>query len=304
MKRVMITGPTGSIGTALAELLTARGCEVYTICRPGSENICLLKEHSCLHILEKDISCLEDLPEDLEGGFDAFFHLAWSGTFGEARNAPDLQMKNIQYTLEAVKVAKDLGCKVFVGAGSQAEFGHYDQPAGEKTPPRPFTLYGAAKLAAGHMSSVYGKSLGIRHSWVRIFSVFGPGDDPGTLASTLIREFQKGSSPSLTKGEQIWDFLYSYDAAEALIAVAEKGQDGAFYSLGSGEQKPLRDYVLEMRDLIDPRVEIGFGEKPYGENQVMFLSADSTRLKKDTGFTPRYTFAEGIQDLLNRGIKD
>lgn len=304
MERVIITGPTGTVGTALAELLTESGMEVVAVCRPGSPNIANLTPHPRLQILELDIRDLKALPGVLEGPFDAFYHLAWEGTFGEGRNQPEVQLDNIRHTLDAVKAASDLGCQVFVGAGSQAEFGHYEAPAGEGTLPHPYTLYGAAKVAAGEMSRVYAQSLGLRHIWVRIFSIFGRGDDPGTLISYLIQAFREGSRPSLTPGEQPWDYLYSKDAARALKSVAEKGRDGAAYSLGSGVIRPLRTYVEEIRDLVSPEGEIGFGERPYAPGQIMFLGADLEALNRDTGFRPAYTFREGLEDMLKRGMED
>lgn len=301
MKRVLITGPTGAIGTALADLLTESGCEVTAVCRPGSENIGNLKPHKNLKIVECDISCLPSLKERLAPGFDAFYHLAWNGTFGDSRNAVDLQMGNIGYTLDAVDLAKALDCRLFVGAGSQAEFGHFRQPAGEETPTKPFSLYGAAKLAAGQMSRVHAGNIGLEHVWVRIFSVYGPRDDSRTLISALIRELGQGRSLELTAGEQVWDYLYSYDAAEALALIGEKGRNNRIYSLGAGEERLLRDYILELRDVVHPGLEPGLGKRPYGKDQVMYLSADIRSLTEDTGFKPRTAFAEGIRKSIKEG---
>lgn len=298
MKRCIITGPTGTIGVALADLLTQEGWEVTAVVRPGSPNVKNLIHHPNLRLVVCDIAELSTLKDRLEGSYDAFWHLAWNGTFGADRNHPGPQMDNVRYTLDALEAAVGLGCEVFVGAGSQAEFGHYDQPAGEQTPTMPFSLYGAAKLAAGHLSRIHGEQLGIRHVWVRIFSVFGPADDERTLISHLIREIGRGNSPEMTEGEQIWDYLYSYDAAKALILVGAKGKPGAMYSLGSGIGRPLREHIMELRDLVDPSVPIGFGEKPYGSNQVMHLCADIRTLREDTGFVPEHTFSEGILEML------
>lgn len=300
MKRVIITGPTGSIGTALTDILTRDGCEVYAICRPGSENICNLPKNPLVHVIECDISDTPSLKDRLTPGFDAFYHFAWNGTFGSSRDDIKRQSDNIQYTLDAVKTAKELACEVFIGAGSQAEIGHFDAPGNESTPTYPFTFYGAAKLSAGHMSRVYANMLGIRHVWGRIFSVYGPNDDPGTLISLLVDEISQGHSPDLTLGEQHWDYLFSYDAAEAFALMATKGRNNALYSLGGGERKLLRDYIIELRDLIDPTVELGFGKRAYSDNQVMYVATDTTAITKDLGFTPRYSFKEGIQTILNR----
>ena len=286
MKRVIITGPTGTIGVALTDILTKSDCEVYAICRPNSSNIKNLKNRENLHVIECDISNLLDLKSKLSGRFDAFYHFAWNGTFGDARNEVDLQFSNVKYTLDAVNLAKSLNCKVFVGAGSQAEYGHFFEPADENTCTKPFTLYGAAKLSAGQMSRVYAQNLDLKHIWVRIFSVFGPCDDSRTLVSYVINELKSGKSPGLTPGEQVWDYLYSYDAAD--------------YCLGSGQKKQLKEYIQGIADVVNPSVSLTFGLKPYSESQVMFLSANISALKNDTDFAPKYEFKQAIKEIIEK----
>ena len=85
--------------------------EVVAVCRPGSPNIANLTPHPRLQILELDIRDLKALPGVLEGPFDAFYHLAWEGTFGEGRNQPEVQLDNIRHTLDAVKAASDLAVR-------------------------------------------------------------------------------------------------------------------------------------------------------------------------------------------------
>ena len=88
--------------------------------------------------------------------------------------------------------------------------------------------------------------------------------------------------------------MYSEDAARALLAVAEKGHAGDIYCLGSGKPAMLKEYIEKMRDVANPECKLGFGKRPYAENQVMYLCADIEKLKADTGFEPAYSFDEGI----------
>lgn len=298
MKKVVITGPTGAIGCAMIEIMLKQGYKIYAVCRPDSPNITLLNKHENLEVIECDISNLNNLSNFIKEDIDIFYHLAWDGTFGNDRNLIKNQMNNITYTLDAVKACKDLGGKVFVGAGSQAEYGHYNKPADESTVTKPFTMYGSAKLSSGHMSRLYAESLGIKHVWVRIFSVYGPKDDKRTLVSYLINELHSSNTPSLTKGEQVWDYVYSYDAADAMIKLGNKGKSGKVYCLGSGDKKLLKDYILEIRDIVNPGLELEFGDKEYSDNQIMFLSANISDLKNDVGFTPKYKFKDGISEIL------
>lgn len=84
---------------------------------------------------------------------------------------------------------------------------------------------------------------------------------------------------------------------------AEKGCDGAVYCLGSGQAKPLKEYIEIMRDEIDPGISLKIGAKPYADKQVMYLCADITDLQNDTGFVPRVEFREGIRRTI-QWVKD
>ena len=289
----VVTGPTGAIGHALCQRLLDEGIEVFAVVRPGSPRADALGERTGLILVPCDMSRLAELP-DLLPGADAFFHLAWGSTTGAGRNDMSAQMRNIQYTLEAVQAAKALGCTVFIGAGSQAEYGRVDGPLRPETPCFPENGYGMAKLCAGQMSRLECERLGLDHVWPRILSVYGPHDGENAMIPAVIRQLLAGERPALTAGEQVWDYLYADDAAEALVCMALRGKNGAVYPLGSGKARPLREYVEQLRDAIDPALPLGFGEVPCGEKQVMYLEADLSALEADTGFSPGTDFRVGI----------
>lgn len=305
IKTAVITGATGMIGIALTELLLSQGVTVAACVRRGSKKAGRLAPagRGTLYILEAD---LEELKEDRVfeelvrwmGGADAFFHFGWAGTFGAARDDMYLQNQNIRYTLDAVSLAGRLGCQAFVGAGSQAEYGRVqkEERLRADTPAFPENGYGIAKLAAGQMSRIYCRELGLCHVWMRILSVYGPWDTEGTMVSSAIRELFEGGRPVFSKGEQLWDYLYCKDAARALYLAAKSGADGKVYPLGSGKAAPLKEYIRLIRDAVKPSAQLGIGELPYRKDQVMYLCADIAELTKDTGFAPEYTFEEGIRE--------
>ena len=283
------------IGLAIIRKMIAENVEVLVIARPGSGRNARIPVHPLVTIKECDLSDLSGL--DVEQGYDAFFHLAWAGTTGEARNDMDLQTANIRGTLEAVRLAHKLGCEVFVGAGSQAEYGRV--PDGQKlspdTPCFPENGYGIGKFCAGKMSRIEAEKLGMRHVWIRILSVYGPLDGMQSMVMSGMRQLCDGVRPQYTKGEQMWDYLYCDDAAEAFYLAAEKAPHASVYCLGSGKVRPLAEYITTIRDTVSPGADIGFGEIPYYPKQVMYLCADIDILSKDTGFLPKTSFEDGIR---------
>jgi len=315
MKKAIITGPTGAIGMALIKKCIEENVSVVAVCRPGSLRKCKIEalirnyqlSNEQLRIFEKDISDICSLAGciEKEEGATVFYHLGWEGTFGNARNDMYAQMKNIEYTLNAVDVASEIGCTVFVGAGSQAEYGRTGEKLSPCTNTNPENGYGIAKLCAGQLSRLHCQQKGLRHIWTRILSVYGPHDGDNTLIMSTIVKLVNKESTAFTKGEQMWDYLYADDAAEALFMLGNKGcsdesVDGKVYTLGSGEARPLREYIEIIRDIIDENAVLGIGEVPYSPNQVMNLQADISCLIDDIGWRPKTSFYDGINQILRK----
>lgn len=306
INRVVITGATGAIGMALVGKCIKTGAEAVLLVNPNSRRLDRIPKDPHITVIKcglddlagADAASLE-LEEISEGKYaDVMFHLAWGGTFGDARNDKPLQDKNEQYALDAVRLAARLGCSVFVGAGSQAEYGRVEGALTSDTPCDPENEYGRAKLRASVSTRELCHELGIRQIWPRILSIYGPYDGEKTMVMSLISQLLAGKKPSLTKGEQVWDYLYADDAAEAMMLLAEKGMSGGIYPIGSGDPRPLREYIEMIRDTIDPSLPLGFGEFPYSDKQVMYLCADISKLREDTGFVPKVSFEEGIRRTI------
>lgn len=296
-KVIVVSGATGMIGRALTEEILKNGDRVIAVVHKGSKRGGEIARAG-VEVLPLDLS--EYAGYEPTAKADIFFHLAWEKTLGEGRDNAELQLLNVRYTLDAVRLAARFGCKKFVGAGSQAEYGPVSSPLTGNTPADPQSGYGIAKYTAGKLSRMLADSLGLSHCWARILSVYGVGDAKTTLISYLIETLRKGETPALTPCGQIWDYLYAADAARALYLIGEKGVNGKVYPVGSGEQRPLREYVEVLRDEVAPGAEIAFGAKEYYPHQPMFLSADLTELTADTGFRPAVPFAEGIRKIIGK----
>ena len=296
INRIIVTGATGAVGSAVVRRAIAKDMDVTCIVHQGSNRLGNLPENEHVHIVKCNLSDYNIL--QLEGNYDAFIHMAWEKTFGVLRDDAEVQMRNIQFTLDAVQLSHRCGCKVFVGAGSQAEYGVQAVDLTPELPVNPESGYGIAKYAAGKLSAMLCKSLGIRQNWVRILSVFGPNDGENTLISYVIRELKEGRSPELTKCEQIWDYLYADDAADAILAIAEKGIDGKAYPLGSGRGRRLSEYIEDIRTMINPSVEVKYGAKDYYPHQPMHLVADIQEITNDTGWDSNLLFTQGIERML------
>lgn len=298
MTNAIVTGPTGAIGVALIQELIRHDIYVYAVCRKNSPRIANIPSHRLVEVITCDLDELNTLTTKINCVCDLFYHFGWMATIGDGRNDTDLQLQNIQYTLDAVNAAHQLNCKRFIGAGSQAEYGRVEGKIAPRTPTFPENGYGIAKLCAGQLSRIRCEQFDMEHIWARILSVYGPFDGPRTMISSTIEALLDKDKPALTLGIQQWDYLYSKDAANAFYLLGKYGVPGKTYCIGSGQAVELRQYIETLRDQIDPLLPLGFGEIPYGDKQVMHLEADINDLHKDTGFVPQYSFEKGINETI------
>ncbi|MDN4986743.1 NAD(P)-dependent oxidoreductase [Bradyrhizobium sp. WYCCWR 13022] len=294
--RIFVTGATGFLGSYTAEDLLAQGHDVAVLLRPGTRPWRLAAILDRLTVIE---GTLDDLPA-LGGGLcsfapDAVVHMAWRGVGNAERNSKD-QVHNIADTVEMVDLAADAGATVFIGAGSQAEYGPYDRAIAESDVSRPTTFYGIAKLASGLMAERRCAERKLRFAWLRIFSAYGPRDGEAWLIPTLIRTLRAGGRMALTACEQRWGFLHARDAAAGVRLVLESPGAQGIYNLGSPDAPQLRDTVTRLHQLIGTG-ELGLGEVPYRFDQVMVLAADMTRLET-LGWRPAVGLDEGLRETL------
>lgn len=307
MKKAYVTGATGAIGMALVAELLQNNIEVTVFLRKDSERSGRIAESFGEELKRGNLSVeyvsLEELKHFMENVYtpgrqdSVFYHLGWSGTFGKLRNDAVLQQKNVEYTLDAVRLADRLGCTKFIGVGSQAEYGRVSTRLTPDTDTVPENEYGRAKLAAGVSSRELCRELGIEHAWVRVLSVYGPYDGMNTMITSVIRGLLNGDRVSLTKGEQMWNYLYSEDAGKELYLLGAKAvRNGAVYILAGSEEHSLKEYVVRLCRAMDADDKLlGFGDVPYGAGQVMCLTADIGTLCSDTGYIPDTTFEDGIK---------
>lgn len=301
MNTVLITGATSMIGAALAAECLAHGCRVVAVSRKGSARLACLPHDKNLRLVEADLADLKTLDAAVIGPCEVFFHLAWANTDKAGRADPARQQANVAYTLDALDLAARLGCQKFIGAGSQAEYGvHRQCPTGPDSPADPQVAYGVCKYAAGKLGALRARQLGLDFIWVRIFSVYGPNDLPGTMISTTVDRLRRGEHCAFTAGTHLWDYLYSADAARAFRLIGEKVRGEKVYCLGSGTARPLREYIMQLRDIAAPGMELGLGEIPYPDGKGMDLCADITALTADTGWTAQTDFAAGVHAILDR----
>jgi len=294
--RCLVTGAAGHLGSFLTRRLLDEGFEVSALVRPQSDLWRLADVLERINLIRAELSDIgAAAPAIARGRPEAVFHLAWQGVAGVFRNDPEQLTSNITGTLGLFEIARSAGCSLWVGMGSQAEYGAQGGILTEETPLNPQTAYGTAKLCAGLLTRKLCELAGVRYVWLRLLATYGPQDDEGHLIPSVIRSLLAGERPLLTSGEQRWDYLYVEDAAEAIYRVAVAANAGGVFNLSSGEAHTVRAIAERIRDLIDPAAGLGFGEIPAPPGQVTHLQADIGKLRAATAWAPQTSLDEGLR---------
>lgn len=293
--RVLLTGATGFVGAHVLQRLVAAELPVAIVVRAQSDR------WRIQHLRTKVVEIVGDVryPDQMADAIMAFapdtaIHLAWSGVGNRYRNDFSQIDDNLYGSLALLRLVHAAGCRTWIALGSQAEYGPLNARIDELAPTQPTTLYGTAKLCASMLSERLCEQFAMRFAWLRLFSSYGPMDDPNWMIPYLTLRLLRGERPDLTEGIQRWDYMYVTDVAEAIFRVAITSQASGVFNLGSGEAYTIRSIAERIRDLIDPSLSMAFGAIPYRPDQVMHLQADIGRLRQVAGWSPNVALADGL----------
>ena len=294
MKKAIVTGANGFIGSALVKELLKHDVEIFALSQKNDfDNIPDSQKISTVSFDLENLDAIKNIiPFD---EYDCFYHLAWAGSAGAERSNTKLQLQNAQWTVEAVKLAKEIGCKRFIGAGTIMEHETIASTYAQGNKPGLGYIYGGGKLVSHVMSMSVATEIGIDLIWAEITNAYGVGEVSPRMINTTIRKIISKESPKLTSGTQNYDFVYIDDVAHAFYLIGESGKPFHEYLIGSSNARPLKEFLLEMKKSIAPDLDFIFGDVPFTGINLDISKFDCSQTKKDTGFKAEVSFYDGVK---------
>ena len=257
MKKVIVTGANGFIGSSLIEKMIANNVEVVAV------DVSFAVDHlpsSCLITRVEaavDASLSAKLPE---GVYDAFYHLAWRGVNGTDKADPNVQLDNIRMAVDCANICKTIGVKKLLCAGTVAENAVFSLPHLVKTSGG--MMYGVAKHACRLMVEDYCKNIGLPFVWMQFSNIYGVGNKTGNLVSYTLGELLSDREATFGPALQPYDFIYVDDLIEAVYRLGANETNQSFYYIGSGSPRQLKDYLLRIGELAECVEKVGIGIRP------------------------------------------
>lgn len=302
--RLAVTGTTGFLGRRLVEVALARGHAVRALARGGR------RPPAGAEPVEGELSDRAALHR-LVAGAEVVVHLAALGVQHRDRDWERMASVNVRQPLALAEEAARAGARALVAAGTVLEYrGHGRLPGApaapgatcaEDDPTEPDDAYGATKAAGGLVLRARARDLGLPCWWLRLATLYGPGDDPQRLLPAAVAAARARRPLDLTPGEQVREWLHVDDAVEALLAAAAAAPPagGAVVNAGTGQGLALGDVVARAFAACgaDPALARR-GARPYRPGEVHRLVMDGARARALLpGWAPRTGIDEGLAAL-------
>jgi nucleoside-diphosphate-sugar epimerase len=308
MKKAIVTGATGFIGSVFVEDLIRRDVEVLALGRKDFDAISdvrrkKLSNAKYLKLNMSEISTLGELTSEIGwnvGDECVFFNLAWGGENGLSDLNVAAQLRNVVWSVCALEAASKIGCSRFIQVGTMEEAftekyleldHHFNNQYNRHV------IYSVAKIVAKNALKLKASKLGIKFIYVLHSHVMGPDDDKNSFLQVTLQKLISGDNLIFSTGEQYFDVISASDCSQGYYLICQKGRPGGEYWVGSGEPRRLKEYVERMYLLFPSGVEMQFGKLPYNDVVLDKEVFSISNLVKDTGFKPAMTYEQTVSDL-------
>jgi dolichol-phosphate mannosyltransferase len=298
--RALVTGAGGFVGANLAGALARAGHEVVAWTHPGSPEWRL--QHLADAVEVAPVELLD--PGAVAAGVraarpDWVFHLAAHGAYSWQRDPELIMQTNLVATVRLLAACQEHGFAAFVHAGTSSEYGFQDHAPREDELPAPNSDYAVMKAAATMHCGFVARRDDVHVVTLRLYSVYGPWEEPGRLMPTLVARGLEGRLPPLVSPDTPRDFVSVRDAERAFLLAAERDgvERGAVFNVASGRQTTLREVVEVARAELDIAAEPEWGTEPQRSWDAAVWVGDAARARTELGWSAEDDLPTGFAHL-------
>lgn len=298
MRKVLLTGVTGFLGSHIAEILNQNNIDIVGLKRLTSDlSKCIsfvndIKWIDLDHANEWKQEVISESPTEI-------IHCAWIGVEASDRNNWSLQAKNIELLVDLLEITQSLTIKKFIFLGSQAEYGNISHKVSEDDVVYPMSAYASIKLSCLQILKTYAELNHLNWLWLRVFSVFGERESYKWLIPSVINTMKAETEMDFTGGAQQYAYLYAGDFAKILLSIVESEIKSGIYNVSGNHTLTLKSLLSQIRDAINPSFQLNFGAIPYRKNQSMYIQGDITKLTNEIGAIDFTDFNVALSKTLN-----
>ena len=296
-RQVLVTGASGFVGANLARRLLDEGHGVHLLLRANHNPWRLEDIRKDVAVYEADLTDREALQKAMNRARPEWvFHLAAHGAYPNQTDLDQMIATNIQGTANLLRAAERVGVEAFVNSGSSSEYGYKDHAPSEDELTEPNSHYAVTKVAATNLCRLAGQREGSHVVTLRLYSVYGPYEEPSRLVPTLIVQGLEGKLPPLVNPDVARDYVHVDDACEAFLLAAStpEQQPGVVYNVGSGVQTTLRQIVDATRRLLGIEAAPKWGSMPDRSWDTSVWISDPSRIMRDLGWSPKLDLEDGL----------
>jgi nucleoside-diphosphate-sugar epimerase len=300
MRRALVTGAGGFVGANLARRLLGDGWEVELLVHAGSDRWRLDAIGGDARVHEADVTNAAAVESIVARSRPTHvFHLAAHGAYSWQADDERILGTNVLGTLHVLEAALRHGCEAVVNTGSSSEYGFVDHAPAEDELPVPNSVYAVGKAAATLLAGHLGRGARTRISTLRLYSVYGPFEEPGRLLPALALAALEDRLPPLAGPETARDFVHVDDVVDAYLSAAERAGGGAVYNVGSGTQTTLAELVAVVGEVFSFTPKPEWGSLPARAWDTSTWVANAARIRAELGWEPRRTLPEGVRALAD-----
>lgn len=292
MRRVIVSGANGFIGSSLINKLIKNDVKIIALDITFDDSRIMQSE-----LVTKIVTELHDMEAIRKvipcDEYDAFYHFAWRGVNGLDKSNPVIQLKNAEMAMNCASLAKEIGCKKFLCAGTIAEESVNSLSNLEKTSGG--MMYGVSKHCTHLILETYCKNIGLDFIWMQFSNIYGPNNKTGNLVSYTIDQLINGNEATFGPALQPYDFIYVDDLIEAVYRLGYKATSRNCYFIGSGAPRVLKDYLKEIGEIVGKPELIKIGVRDDDGIVYTWDMFEIDKLVQDIGDYVSGSFSEKIK---------